>query len=67
MSNDRSSRYTERIDPPWSAKNDEEREKKDREDKRKRKEYFNILLRKAYNPLRLQEEQPQIITSIYYY
>ena len=43
---------------------DEEREKNDREEKRKRKEYFNILLRKEYNPLRLQEEQPQITTSI---
>ena len=36
-------------------KTDEERDKKDREDKRKRKEYFNILLRKQYNHLRFRK------------
>ena len=34
---------------------DNERKKKDREEKRKRKEHFNILLGKQYNPLRLQK------------
>ena len=40
-------------DPPWSTKMMMEDRKNDREEKRKRKEYFNILLGKQYNLLRL--------------
>ena len=43
----------------WTVLCDDEREKKEREDKRKIKEYFNILLGKQYSLLRIEKYNPK--------